>query len=397
MHVGRSTGLAIAGLITAGTVGAVAYALTRNEDELDPSPVPEPLPAPPTTAPSMPTPTPTRPSTTTPEPPPTTTVPAPTPPSTVPSPTVVEPPPPSPTVPPAPVDVPSDPPARTFEYAVQGGDTLSSIARRFDTTVATLVQLNDIADPDRIRVGQRLRVPGRAPATPAPTTPAPTTPAPSTPAPTTPSSGSQPAVPAGGTISRVPGARGKVALTFDDGPNGAYTDAILATLDRRGVDATFFVVGTQAARNGASLVRMRDAGHAIANHSWSHPQLTSLDDGGVRREFTDTSDAIERATGSRPDIFRPPYGARNDRVDRIAAELGMRDVLWDVDTVDWSRPGTAAIVDTAVGDARDGSVILLHDGGGDRQQTVDALERIITGLEGRGFELVTVPELVAAG
>lgn len=216
------------------------------------------------------------------------------------------------------------------------------------------------------------------------------------PARSTPTDG-QPAVPPGSVISRVPGARGKVALTFDDGPNGATTDAILGTLAKRGVHATFFVVGSSAARDGARLARMHDAGHVIGNHTWDHPQLTTSSKAKVRRQLADTSAAIRRATGVEPDIFRPPYGARSTKVDAIARSLGMRDVIWDVDTRDWSRPGADAIVRSAVRSARDGSIILLHDGGGDRSQTKQALRRIITGLEQRGFELVTVPELVEAG
>lgn len=387
MHVGRSTGLAIAGLVAAGAIGAVAFARSRDEGSMQgdaPIVTEPPVSDPPVDGP-------------TPQPP---VVAAPpvlvTPPPIVAAPPISRPGPntPQPVVPPqSTVDV--QPAATTtFEYAVKSGDTLSRIARRCDTTVARLVELNQIADPNLIRVGQKLRIPGRAPAAPAPAAPAPA-PAPRPPKPA--GGGGQPAVPAGAAISRVAGASGKVALTFDDGPSGAYTDAILATLDRRGVDATFFVVGTLAARDGARLVRMRDAGHAIGNHSWDHPQLTSLTDAQVRRQLDDTSAAIKRATGTRPDTFRPPYGARSDRVDRIARDLGMRDVIWDVDTVDWSRPGTTAIANTAIRNARDGSIVLMHDGGGNRQQTVDALDRIITGLEDRGFELVTVPQLVAAG
>ncbi len=405
MQVGRTTGLAIAGLVTIGAIGAVAWARSRDDaaPDTDPTPTPDPRPSlPPTSgspspSPTVPAPTPA-PEPTVPMPPapvPTPTVPAPEPPTPAPAPEPTAPAPaaepttPAPTTP-APAPTPPSPaPVEAFDYTVRAGDTLSAIARRFDTTVARIVELNDIADPNRIRVGQQLRIPGSATDVPTPNPPAPTIPAPN------PSTG-QSRVPAGPAISRVPGAAGKVALTFDDGPS-AYTDAIVATLERRGVDATFYVIGSQVAREGARLARMRDAGHAIGNHSWDHPQLTNLGDAQVRRQLDDTSGAIERAIGIRPDTFRPPYGARNDRVDGIARELGMRDVIWDVDTVDWSRPGADAIANTAVRNARDGSVILMHDGGGNRQQTVDALDRIITGLQDRGFELVTVPQLVAAG
>lgn len=192
-----------------------------------------------------------------------------------------------------------------------------------------------------------------------------------------------------------PNARGQVALTFDDGPNGAYTDEILRTLERNGVDATFFVLGQNAAGNHDTLRRMRDEGHEIANHSWSHPQLTSLSDAGIASELNRTSDEIQAATGQRPSFFRPPYGDRNARVDAVAGANGLRDIIWDVDTRDWARPGSEAIRSSAVNDAQDGSIILMHDGGGNRAQTAAALQQIIDGLRARGLEPVTVPQLLA--
>ncbi|MCW2928306.1 MAG: polysaccharide deacetylase family protein [Thermoleophilia bacterium] len=369
MHISRGAGLAIAGLVVAGAATATGIALTRTPRRDDSVEVPDtPAPTAPPTAGTTPLPVPSEPS------------PGPAP------------------------DPQSGPaPATTGEitaavvgpttYTVRSGDTLSAIARRFGTTVAKLTELNQIADPNRIRVGQVLKLPTSVATTPAPPTPAPTTPT----TPTSPPASGQPRVPSGPAISRVPGAGKRVALTFDDGPNGAYTDSILATLKRRHVKGTFYVIGQQAARDGARLTRMRDAGHAIGNHSWDHSQLTKLSRADVQSQLKRTSDAIERTTGKRPDTFRPPYGARNAAVDEVARGLGMRDIIWDVDTVDWSRPGADAIARTAVDNARNGSIILMHDGGGNREQTVAALDRVITGLQAKGFELVTVPQLVAAG
>lgn len=387
MQISRGAGMAIAGLVVAGAATAAGIAIARSRTEDDAPGVPEPQhqPVPPTGG----TPIPVEPD------------------SGIGGPAVD----------PSPIDAGPDAPrpidlpapgataatsvaaATAPTYTVKSGDTLYAIARRFDTTVAKLVELNHIADPNRIRVGQVLQLPSGSATPPpaAPKPPAPKPPAPKPPAPKPPASGGQPAVPAGPAISRVSGTGKKVALTFDDGPNGAYTDAVLATLKRHHVKGTFFVIGQQAARDGARLTKMRDAGHAIGNHSWDHSQLTNLSDAQVKRQLKDTSDAIERATGKRPDTFRPPYGARSSRVDEVARGLGMRDIIWDVDTVDWSRPGSDAIARTAVNNARSGSVILMHDGGGNRQQTVDALDRIITGLQAKGYELVTVPELVKSG
>jgi peptidoglycan/xylan/chitin deacetylase (PgdA/CDA1 family) len=217
----------------------------------------------------------------------------------------------------------------------------------------------------------------------------------STAAPPTPDA--QPPVPAGPAVYRVEHAGRRVALTFDDGPNGATTDAIVATLNRHHVDATFFVVGSNASGQRARLRRMHEAGHVIANHTWSHPQLTGLTNEQIREQLTSTSRVIRRATGESPDIFRAPYGARDSRVDRVARRAGMRDIIWDVDTRDWSLPGSDSIIRHAVNDARNGSIILMHDGGGDRSQTQAAVGKVIRGLRHRGFELVTVPELIDSG
>jgi peptidoglycan-N-acetylglucosamine deacetylase len=217
-------------------------------------------------------------------------------------------------------------------------------------------------------------------------------PAPRVPTPAAP--GRAPAVPPGPVISRVTTDRPLVALTFDDGP-GPLTDAIVAKLAEHGVPATFYVQGVNAAHQGERLRRMHDAGHVIANHSWSHADLTTLSDDQLHAELARTSDLIEGATGVRPDTFRSPYGARNGHVDAVAGSLGMRNVLWDIDTVDWKLPGPGAI-SASVAQATAGSIILMHDAGGDRAQTLASLDQSITELKQR-FQLVTVPELIAAG
>lgn len=365
MQVARGTTLAVAGLLTAAAVTAAVVARRRDVDGGEPPAT--------TTAPS------TAPRAARTEEPA--------------QPAAVEP---RPAEKPASPEAPSANPASDpwSEYTVRPGDTLSAIAHRFDTSVDALVELNSLAAADRLDVGQRLRVPRAADAVPVTATDE------QPPAPTRPLeplvSGSPPEVPAGPVINRVAGAGGRVALTFDDGP-AAATDAILGALTQHDVRATFFVVGRQAARDGARLARMHDAGHVIANHSWDHSDLTGLDTEQVRRQLADTSLVIQQATGRAPDIFRPPYGARNERIDDVARQLGMRDITWDVDTRDWTRPGTEAVVRAAVDGARDGSIILLHDGGGDRNQTAAAIGPIVAGLRERGFQIVTVPELVAAG
>jgi peptidoglycan/xylan/chitin deacetylase (PgdA/CDA1 family) len=162
-----------------------------------------------------------------------------------------------------------------------------------------------------------------------------------------------------------------MVLTFDDGP-GAQTAEVLDALREYGRRATFFLVGRQVAA-GAELVRRIVAeGHAVRNHSWDHQRLDELGEAAIVDQLRRCSAAIESVTGAPPAIFRPPYGARDARVDRVAAGLGMQTLLWDVDPADWSRPG-AEVIAAAIRSARPGEVVLLHDGRGDRSQTVAGL------------------------
>jgi peptidoglycan/xylan/chitin deacetylase (PgdA/CDA1 family) len=137
---------------------------------------------------------------------------------------------------------------------------------------------------------------------------------------------------------------------------------------------------------------LRAAGMVIGNHSWSHPNFTKLSLGAQRRQIRRTQDLLEREIGQRPRFFRPPTWAWNRTTARAVAEEGMLGVLFSVDTRDWSKPGVTAIVRQAL-TARDGQIIALHDAGGDREQTVQALPLIVKGLRARGLEPVTIDEL----
>jgi peptidoglycan-N-acetylglucosamine deacetylase len=178
-------------------------------------------------------------------------------------------------------------------------------------------------------------------------------------------------------------------LTFDDGPS-VYTPEILSVLQAKAVPATFFVVGEQAARNPSIVQRMHADGHGIGDHSWSHPDLTLLPPALVQLELESTANEIARLTGTRPTLWRPPYGAFNDLVTSIASSLGLSMRLWDVDPRDWSLPGTDVIVSRVVNNVSDGDIVLFHDGGGDRSQTVAAVPRIIDTLRARGFDFGTL-------
>lgn len=189
-------------------------------------------------------------------------------------------------------------------------------------------------------------------------------------------------------VTAAPAAAGKrIALTFDDGP-GPATPRVLRILQRFHVHATFFQLG-QEVRGHASLERrLLAAGDQLANHSYSHPMLPS------RSQLRATSTLIEHDTGYRPCLFRPPYGALDRRLEDDARSLGMTSVVWNVDPRDWSTPGTRAIESRVLHATRAGSIILMHDGGGPRGQTVAALPTILRTLKRRGYQFQTVSQLL---
>ncbi|MFE7672199.1 polysaccharide deacetylase family protein [Streptomyces albidoflavus] len=191
-------------------------------------------------------------------------------------------------------------------------------------------------------------------------------------------------------VLRMPGAAHPMVLTFDDGPDPRYTPPILDLLRRHHVRATFFVCGEMADTQGGLLRRMVDEGHVIGNHSWSHPLLTRASTAVVRAELERTSEAVERAVGRPPQWMRAPYGAWNRRVFRLGAELGMDAFAWTVDSLDWKEPGTRTIIDQVLGGAGPGVIVLAHDAGGDRSQTVTALRTWLPRLLADGHRF-TVP------
>jgi len=183
-----------------------------------------------------------------------------------------------------------------------------------------------------------------------------------------------------------------VALTFDDGP-GPHTGRLLDALERHGARATFFVPGRQVEPGRDAILRAVGMGSEVAGHSWSHPELTSLSDGEIEEELRATSDAIERVTGVRHAFYRPPYGLLDRRVVDVSAALGYAMVNWTLDTNDWRPENQDAdvIYSFIMREARAGSVVLMHD---TLPATVAAMERAIPSLIERGFQLVTVSELL---
>ncbi|MFF0200642.1 polysaccharide deacetylase family protein [Streptomyces sp. NPDC005017] len=181
-----------------------------------------------------------------------------------------------------------------------------------------------------------------------------------------------------------------MVLTFDDGPDPRYTPDILDTLGEYDVRAMFFVCGGMAAENPELLERMADEGHVVGNHTWSHPLLTKLSRSRIHSEMKRTCDVIEEAVGERPEWFRAPYGAWNRAAFQIGAELGMEPLAWTVDTLDWTTPGARAISRRVENGAAPGVVVLSHDAGGDRSQSVRALRAYLPQLLDDGYH-VTVP------
>jgi len=185
-----------------------------------------------------------------------------------------------------------------------------------------------------------------------------------------------------------------VALTFDDGPS-EFTPQIVSILRRSGIAATFFTVGQMYPTFSNNAFSAFQDGYAVENHTYSHSSLPTLSVQDQGSEI-DRASAVMKQSGLPPaQLFRPPYGAFNAASTKVTAKRKMLLVLWDVDTFDWSRPGADAIVSNVLSNVKPGSIILMHDGGGDRTQTVAALPRIISGLRARGYRLVTVPRLLA--
>ncbi len=185
-----------------------------------------------------------------------------------------------------------------------------------------------------------------------------------------------------------PSRPGEIALTFDDGPNPAWTPRLLELLARHDIKATFFLVGKFASEESALARYIANSGHAVGNHSWTHPNLARTSAAKIRDELKRTRDALEQITGKPVKLFRPPYGARRPFVLRTARELGMTPVMWNAMTNDWEEPSAERIAERlaakveAVGRRGRAANIVLHDGGhrmlgADRGPSVRAAEILI--------------------
>jgi peptidoglycan/xylan/chitin deacetylase (PgdA/CDA1 family) len=171
-------------------------------------------------------------------------------------------------------------------------------------------------------------------------------------------------------------------LTFDDGPHPIYTPMVLSILAKHHAKATFFVLGREVAAHPQLVDLERSYGHHIGNHTWDHPMLTQLTDARIRQEIS---------TGVKSRCFRPPYRDTNQKVEAIAASYHFHQILWDVDTNDWKKPGEAAIERAILRGAHPGAIILMHDGGGNRTETIAALDRALTKLAAQGYSFRSLP------
>ncbi|MGH3265850.1 MAG: polysaccharide deacetylase family protein [Trebonia sp.] len=176
-----------------------------------------------------------------------------------------------------------------------------------------------------------------------------------------------------------------IALTIDDGPSPVYTPQILRLLARYHVTASFSMIGVQVDEYQAVARDVAAAGHVIMNHTWQHLDLPTLPPKAARRQIDRATEAIHRVTGQVPAFFRAPYGAWSPSIMRYLATAGMTPVDWSVDPRDWARPGVYAIEENILRNTGTGSIILEHDGGGDRSQTVAALRYVIPRLLDAGY------------
>ena len=204
----------------------------------------------------------------------------------------------------------------------------------------------------------------------------------------------RPATPAGPeiTFSSVHVDGSYIAMTFDDGPSASLTPKLLDLLAAHHIKATFFVIGENVAEHPEIVERAAREGHEIGNHTWTHPRLDKMSDDAVRRELSRTDDAIKRAIGTRPTLLRPPYGSITSRQKNwIHKEFGYRIILWDVDPLDWRRPGPMTVCNRIVKETRPGSIVLSHD---IHPGTIEAMPATFNQLEAKGFKFVTVSELI---
>ena len=203
----------------------------------------------------------------------------------------------------------------------------------------------------------------------------------------------------GRTFTGLPRGSRQIALTYDDGPNDPYTERLLEVLAEHNVHATFFLIGRYVQQQPQIARAIVQAGHVVGNHTFTHPLLIFRSESDIRQELTRCRDALQGAIGKPSNLFRPPFGGRRPAVLRIARELSLEPVMWNVTGYDWSAPPAAVIERKVAKQIRGGDIILLHDGGhkqvgADRSQTVIATDHLITRYKAEGCQFVTIPQMM---
>jgi len=191
----------------------------------------------------------------------------------------------------------------------------------------------------------------------------------------------------------------QIALTYDDGPNDPHTLRLLEVLAKHETHATFFLIGRYVQQHPDIAREIAKAGHSVGNHTFTHPLLIFKSEAEIRRELSQCNAALRDALDREANIFRPPFGGRRPAVLRIARELGLEPIMWNVTGYDWNAPSASVIEQKVTKQIRGGDVILLHDGGhkqmvADRSQTIMATHQIISRYQSEGYKFVTIPQMI---
>lgn len=181
-----------------------------------------------------------------------------------------------------------------------------------------------------------------------------------------------------------------VAITFDDGPHLKNTDDIVNIFSKYNAHATFFMLGSNVVKYPDVVKRVYDAGHEIGIHTWNHKELTKLSSDEVKNEVNNTATEIEKITGKRPTLVRPPYGSINENVKN---SIDNPLILWNIDSLDWKSRDKEKIVPLVLNDVQDGDIILLHD---IHSTTIPAVEEILKYLIENDYQVITVSQMLSA-
>jgi len=204
----------------------------------------------------------------------------------------------------------------------------------------------------------------------------------------------------GKTFTGLPRGSRQLALTYDDGPNDPHTLRLLEVLAKYNVHATFFLIGRYVRERPDIAREIVKAGHIVGNHTFTHPLLTFKSEKEIKQQLTACRAALQDSIGGHSNLFRPPFGGRRPAVLRIARELSLEPIMWNVTGYDWTAPPAATIERKASNQIRGGNIILLHDGGhqqlgADRSQTVIATDHLIARHQSEGYEFVTIQRMMS--